>query len=50
MGKQKKLKYQVTLAIEVIILVITALDFEEVRWFLVHLVMSLSCKYMYLHP
>ena len=39
--KQKVDVYQVILAIKVIILVIIALDFEEVGWFLAHLVMSL---------
>ena len=33
--------YQVFLVIKVIILVIIALDFEEIGWFLAHLVMSL---------
>ena len=41
-GENRKSEvYQVTLAIKVIILVIIALDFEEVWWFLAHLVMSL---------
>ena len=41
-GKNRKSEvYQGTMAIKVIILVIIALDLEEVGWFLAHLVMSL---------
>ena len=41
-GENRKSEvYQVTLEIKVIVLVIIALVFEEVGWFLAHLVMSL---------